>query len=149
MTLIRTLSTKWAVAELSESLSKELAKDMQIHRYFSGATTLDQVADKVITLTMAEAPELLKDGPVDQWTLLPVMSIAFQSMIVKSLQGDAMSQAEHLIIPVTRHIAQQPDSDDLPAPYRAMKSRILTLYQQWDAAKTEQRNASRNMMRHQ
>lgn len=148
MTLIRTLGSKWAVAELAEALTVELAKEMEIHRLFSGAATLDQVAEKIITLTLAEAPELLKEG-VDEWTLLPVVSIAFQLMVVKSLQGERLTQIEHLIIPVSRHLAAQPDQEDLPEPYRAMKARILDLYQRWDAAKTEQRNASRNMMRHQ
>ncbi|MBY5922643.1 hypothetical protein [Ferrimonas balearica] len=148
MTLIRTLGSKWAVAELAEALTVELAKEMEIHRLFSGAATLDQVAEKIITLTLAEAPELLKEG-VDEWTLLPVVSIAFQLMVVKSLQGERLTQIEHLIIPVSRHLAAQPDPKDLPEPYRAMKARILDLYQRWDTAKTEQRNASRNMMRHQ
>ncbi len=148
MTLIRTLGSKWAVAELAEALTTELAKDMEIHRFFAGAATLDQVADKIITLTLAEAPELLQDG-VDEWSMLPVLSIAFQLMVVKSLQGERLSQVEHLIIPLSRHVAEQPDPDTLPEPYRAMKARIRDLYQRWDAAKTEQRNASRNMMRHQ
>ncbi|MBY6187400.1 hypothetical protein KUV89_12290 [Marinobacter hydrocarbonoclasticus] len=146
MKLMRTLGSKWAVAELAEALSAELAKEMEIHRFFAGATTLDQVADKIVTVTLAEAPELLKEG-VDEWNLLPVLSIAFQSMVLKSLQGERLDQAEHLIIPLTRYFADKPDPEDLPAPYREMKARIRGLYQKWDEAKTAQRNASRNMMR--
>ncbi|MBY5993270.1 hypothetical protein [Ferrimonas balearica] len=148
MTLIRQVGAKWAVAELAEALANELAKDPQVHGYFRGATTLDQVANLVTEITLAEAPALLREQPIDAQQLLPVFAIPFQLMVVKSLQGETLTQAEHLVIPLTHHLAQKPAPEDAPPPLLQMRERVLDLYRRWEAAMTQKRTEQRNMGRH-
>ncbi|GAA5186805.1 hypothetical protein [Ferrimonas gelatinilytica] len=149
MSLMRNLRTQWSSNDLAEALITLFQRCPPIVDLFVGATPMDQVAHKIATIVQAQAPELVRESPVEPAHALPILATAVQAVVLKSLQGEQLLQAEYLILPLTRTLVDSLDTANLPAAQQRLAEGILRLYRQWEEASRQQRSTQRNMMQHQ
>ncbi|WP_028114057.1 hypothetical protein [Ferrimonas kyonanensis] len=138
---------RWESADLATDLEEFMARDVSIHSLFRGATNLSQVTNLLSQLVLAEEPELLREQPLNTGTLLQILSLGLRHMVIKSLSDGPLSQTQHLICLLARHVAQAQSQQPEHPSYQAISEQILALYQQWDEAMRQQRASQRNMMR--
>ncbi|SDJ02122.1 hypothetical protein SAMN04488540_104247 [Ferrimonas sediminum] len=138
---------RWEGADLATGLEEFMARDVSIHALFHGATNLSQVTNLLTQQVLAEEPGLLREQELNTGTLLQILSLGLRQMVIKSLSDGPLSQAEHLICLLARHVAQHQSKEPEDPSYQAISEQILGLYQQWDEAMRQQRASRRNMMR--
>ncbi|TKB56588.1 hypothetical protein [Ferrimonas aestuarii] len=147
MSNIRNFSRhRWQVADQGLALQEFIAQDAQVHMLFRGATNLEQVVNMLVNLVKADSPEFLQQE-INQESLLQILSSGFRTMVLKSLQGDELSQSEHLVCLMARHFSQKNYEPELSEEAQNLCQQTLGLYSQWDAEMTKRRRSQRNMMK--
>ncbi|WP_298439485.1 hypothetical protein [uncultured Ferrimonas sp.] len=142
----RALSGKWQMAEHAKTVETALAMEAQLHLYFSGATSLDTVANHITEQVLAQQPELLpQTDEISPEALLQIIALAAQSTVLQALEQPQPSQTAMLTLTVAQHFARKRFEPELAEPYVQLQQQILTLHQHWQTMLNQRQRSQRSI----
>lgn len=148
MTLLKAISTQWQQGQLAEIIELHLMNEAEIHPLFVGATSMATVANLIATIGYRER-YIQQELPIPDTIMLTILSDCFRLLVAKQLAHDDLSQAETLIIQITKVWANKSLSPDLPLDelqhYQGLQRSLLKLAQQLDAVQKQRKQRHRNM----
>ena len=174
MTLIRSLGQQWTKATLAHRLNLSLLQSTNVQQLFAGATSLSTVTHSVAALVFTQGQPIWLP-PMDNTSeqvlsselTLHCLFEASRLLFVKELEQGQLTQSEHLILAIANQWStelQEKDSDytnsHLPADKvqnehrdgamisdhsRQLCNLLKTINTQLEAARSQQRQANRNM----
>ncbi|WP_394148220.1 hypothetical protein [Shewanella atlantica] len=152
MTFIKALGEQWNKGKLAQQLEQALLQEAEIHSLFIGATTVTTVANLIAAIGFREPDTQDQDRPLTHEFMLTILFDCFRLLMIKQIEHDNLTQAEHLIIQLAKiwaakELEERPDSELSPTPYRELQQQILNLTEQLDELNRQRRLQKRNMGR--
>lgn len=174
MTLIRSLNQQWTKATLAHRLNLSLLQSTNVQQLFAGATSLSTVTHSVAALVFTQGQPIWlppMDNAAEQ-VLSPELTLhclfeASRLLFVKELEQGQLAQSEHLILAIANqwstelqerdsksasgHLSpdtvqhEQRDGYKLSDNSRQLCNLLKTINTQLEAARSQQRQANRNM----
>jgi len=152
MTFIKALGAQWNKGKLAQQLEQALLQESEIHSLFIGATTITTVSNLIAAIGFREPETQGQALPLTHEFMLTILFDCFRLLMIKQIEHDNLSQAEHLIIQLakiwaTKEIEEKPDNEVCLTQYRELQQQILNLTEQLDELNGQRRRQKRNMGR--
>ncbi|MFQ6371624.1 hypothetical protein [Shewanella sp. YIC-542] len=148
MAFVRALIQQWNKAQLGHSLHLSLQNCEQVRLLLGGATPLSTVTNLMAALVYSEgAPDWLTahkqpETPLENTAVLHCLLVSSRLIFVKATQGEALSQAERLMLSLAKIWVQQHRSD---MGQHAVAQVIMHICAQVDGLMLQQRQQHKNM----
>ncbi|QIZ78042.1 hypothetical protein [Ferrimonas lipolytica] len=143
----RAMSGKWQMAERAKAVELAIATEAEVHNYFRGATGIDQVANKITEMVLAQQPELLDNEQIDNGVLLQMLAVAAQATVLQALDQPQPSQISMLVLSVSKHFASKQYDPELSPELQQLQQQLLNLHQHWQKMLAQRRDSHRSMGR--
>ncbi|MEH6464133.1 MAG: hypothetical protein V7771_09460 [Shewanella psychromarinicola] len=148
MTFIKALGAQWHKGKLSQQLEQVLMLEPEIQSLFIGATTVTTVANLIAAIGFRDSET--QALPLDHEFMLTILFDCFRLLMIKQIEHDNLSQAEHLIIQLTKiwatkDLGDKPVNEFRLTQYRALQQQILKLTEQLDELNRQRLLQKRNM----
>jgi len=152
MTFIKALGAQWNKGKLAQQLEQALLQESEIYSLFIGATTVTTVSNLIAAIGFREPETQEQALPLTHEFMLTILFDCFRLLMIKQIEHDNLSQAEHLIIQLakiwaTKEIEEKPDNEICLTQYRELQQQILNLSEQLDELNGQRRRQKRNMGR--
>lgn len=147
MSVIHAVSEQWKKAEYAELLATFLGRDLRVQGLFAGATDVETVGN-VIAALMDEHNRVQSPGvELGSSQVFLALFDCFLLLFVKEVQDSDLTQAEQLILTLSRHYAEDNVKDELNEGVKLKAERVIVASQQLDELRRKKRNQSSNMGR--
>jgi hypothetical protein len=148
MTFIKALGAQWNKGKLSQQLEQVLMLEPEIQSLFIGATTVTTVANLIAAIGFRDSET--QALPLGHEFMLTILFDCFRLLMIKQIEHDNLSQAEHLIIQLTKiwatkDLGDKPVNESSLTQYRALQQQILKLTEQLDELNRQRLLQKRNM----
>ncbi|PKG78638.1 hypothetical protein CXF80_10100 [Shewanella sp. Actino-trap-3] len=148
MTFIKALGAQWNKGKLSQQLEQVLMLEPEIQSLFIGATTVTTVANLIAAIGFRDSET--QALPLGHEFMLTILFDCFRLLMIKQIEHDNLSQAEHLIIQLTKiwatkDLGDKPVNESRLTQYRALQQQILKLTEQLDELNRQRLLQKRNM----
>jgi hypothetical protein len=150
MTFIKALGAQLNKGKLAQQLEQALMLEPEIQSLFIGATTITTVANLIAAIGFHGSETQAPEQPLNHEFMLTILFDCFRLLMIKQVEHDNLSQAEHLIIELTKMWATK-ELDDKPGnelnltQYRQLQQQILKLAIQLDDLNRHRLLQKRNM----
>jgi|GEM_PF-1362972 len=152
MTFIKALGAQWNKGKLAQQLEQALMLESEIQSLFIGATTVTTVSNLIAAIGFHGSVTQEQEPPLTHEFMLTILFDCFRLLMIKQIEHDNLSQAEHLIIELAKIWAEK-ELDNKPGnelsltQYRELQQQILKLATQLDELNRQRRRQKRNMGR--
>jgi hypothetical protein len=148
MTFIKALGAQWNKGKLSQQLEQVLMLEPEIQSLFIGATTVTTVANLIAAIGFRDSETQAQ--ALGHEFMLTILFDCFRLLMIKQIEHDNLSQAEHLIIQLTKiwatkDLGDEPVNEFRLTQYRALQQQILKLTEQLDELNRQRLLQKRNM----
>lgn len=152
MTFIKALGAQWNKGKLAQQLEQALLQESEIHSLFVGATTVTTVSNLIAAIGFKEPEPQEQEQPLSHEFMLTILFDCFRLLMIKQIEHDNLSQAEHLIIQLakiwaTKEMEDKPGNELSLTQYRELQQQLLNLTEQLDELNGQRRRQKRNMGR--
>ncbi len=152
MTFIKALGAQWNKGKLAQQLEQAMMLEPEIQSLFIGATTVATVSNLIAAIGFHDSETQEQDQPVTHEFMLTILFDCFRLLMIKQIEHDNLSQAEHLIIELakiwaTKELDDKPGNELNLTQYRELQQQILKLAKQLDELNRQRRLQKRNMGR--
>ena len=158
MSVIQAIGQQNAKAEFAYRLQCFLNQNPQVCELFSGATSLTTVVNLIAGMSFREGDERVEHSALDNELVFSVLFDSFYLLFIKELSHGDLSQAEQLILRLSRHYAdlvnkefEQADNTDSTVVLSAKTAQankikcVLDAWLQLDNLYRQRREGTRNM----
>lgn len=145
MGVIYAVGAQWEKAEFAKHLREYFVKDNQLRDMFSGATNIETLTHVMVALINdREKIQAVKDNLNDESVFL-ILFDCYLLLFIKELEHGGLSQAEHLIIQISRRYAESAKKNICNSIICNMAERLLQSAKQLDSLYLDRRGDQRNM----
>ncbi|WP_412501742.1 hypothetical protein [Shewanella chilikensis] len=148
MSFVHAVGEQWKKAEYAYQLATFIKQDTRVQTLFVGATDVETVCH-VIAALMDEHHRFKNQGvELNSLQVFLALFDCFLLLFVKEIQGGELSQAEQLILTLTRHYAVnliKDELDELDEGVKVKSERVIIASQQLDELRRKKRNLRSNM----
>ena len=150
MSVIRAVGEQWEKAQFADQLVIFFKREPEVLRLFTGATQIGTVAHVIAALTHDSHRLQLADAKLNMPQVFKALFDCFLLLFVKEAQGGELSQAEQLILTLSRHYAEQVDGEEahLDDGVKCKSERLLIASRQLDEVRRQKRTQGSNMGKH-
>ncbi|MFT5235873.1 MAG: hypothetical protein ACI90A_001237 [Shewanella sp.] len=106
MSVIQAIGQQNAKAEFAYRLQCFLNQNPQVGELFSGATSITTVVNLIAGMSFSEGDDRFELNIVDNELVFSVLFDSFYLLFIKELSHGELSQAEQLILRLSRHYAE-------------------------------------------
>lgn len=150
MTFIKALGMQWNKGKLAQQLEQALMLEPEIHSLFIGATTITTVSNLIAAIGFHDSET--QEQPLTHEFILTILCDCFRLLMIKQIEHDNLSQAEHLIMQLAniwaaKELDNKPGNELNQTQYRELQQQILKLTEQLEMLNRQRRLQKRNMGR--
>ncbi len=150
MTFIKALGAQWNKGKLSQQLERVLMLEPETQSLFIGATTVTTVSNLIAAIGFQGAETQEQEQQLSHEFMFTILFNCFRLLMIKQIEHDNLSQAEHLIIQLTKmwatkELGDKPVNESSQTQYRALQQQILNLSEQLDELNRQRLLQKRNM----
>ena len=160
MSVIQAIGQQNIKAEFAHRLQGFLNQDPDVRELFSGATSMTTVVNLLAALSFQEGDARFQADTLDEELVFSLFFDSFYLLFIKELEHNNLSQAEKLILQLSRHYGElmakqivQAESgqgaEELSIRAELLKRAncVLQAWEQLDKPYAQQRGSLRNMGR--
>lgn len=145
MGVIYAVGAQWEKAEFAKQLREYFVKDNQLRDLFSGATNIETLTHVMVALIDdREKIQAIKNN-LDAESVFFILFDCYLLLFIRELEHGGLSQAEHLIIQISRRYAESTQKESCDSMVYNMAERLLQSAKQLDSLYLDRRGEQRNM----
>ncbi len=144
MGVIAAVGTQWEKAEFAKHLREFFAEDLELRELFSGATNIETLTH-VMAALIEDRDKLKVNNNLNSESVFLLLFDCYLLLFIKELEHGGLSQAEHLIIQISRQYAQSIPKESCNPNILNMAERLNQSAKQLDSLYLGRRASHRNM----
>jgi hypothetical protein len=145
MSLFRSIGRQWDKSAFADKIAKKLQSHREICALFVGATSIETVANLVSAYSYDEAQKPLEQN-LNNAMMLQLLFESFRQLVIKQIDLGELSQAEQLIVQVTKVYAETVELEDESEALTRIVEQVSNLSRQLENLQKLQRSQHRSMV---
>ena len=145
MGVLYAVGAQWEKAEFAKQLREYFVKDNQLRDLFSGATNIETLTHVMVALIDDREKIQAVKNNLDAESVFLILFDCYLLLFIRDLEHGGLSQAEHLIIQISRRYAESAKKNICNLTVYNMAERLLQSAKQLDSLYLDRRGEQRNM----